>query len=413
MQNDIHSELLAAFDKGYAAIRAISRLTPAGGPHAKVFPPTYEGGKYAYEERLVNGGIIKTVLLDSVQSQANRMEHALLDLYRSGRIKFPLVKIDFSKSQEIKKLGITEITSLEVPHRIADATILYSMNGDKEFIKSKEGELLESASVSNATPLLQICPTALIFGQWLTHGRRGGLGSKFQRAIASEIVGYNAVEGIGTGGRIDPLPISAKVPVWIKPDGEWTLDENEAEMHNKGKKKDEDKYEKKKASNIGLGNIPPSFIDNETKKKLAGGVTIDYAEQVVVLSLIALRKLRFPVDGKESDEANRAARTLLASLALCAMTAQSEQGFDLRSRCLLIPQGSTTWELVPADGSGSKEFTLNTNDCIQTFGRAVEDVKRAGLPWREEPIVLSPSSKLVELIEKSIQIQLGESIEVE
>jgi CRISPR-associated protein Csb1 len=62
VQNDIYSELSAAFDKGYAAIRAIGRLTPAGGSHAKVFPPTYEGGKYAYEERRVNGSIIKTVL---------------------------------------------------------------------------------------------------------------------------------------------------------------------------------------------------------------------------------------------------------------------------------------------------------------------------------------------------------------
>jgi CRISPR-associated protein Csb1 len=62
VQNDIYSELSAAFDKGYAAIRAIGRLAPAGGPHAKVFPPTYEGGKYAYKERRVNGDIIKTVL---------------------------------------------------------------------------------------------------------------------------------------------------------------------------------------------------------------------------------------------------------------------------------------------------------------------------------------------------------------
>jgi len=79
------------------------------------------------------------------------MEHALRDL--SGWIKFPLVIIDFSKRQEIKKLGIIKITSLEVPHKLAGATILYSMNCDKEFINSKEWELLESASVSNATQL--------------------------------------------------------------------------------------------------------------------------------------------------------------------------------------------------------------------------------------------------------------------
>jgi len=60
-----------------AAFRRIVRLQPAGGPGAKVFPPTYEGGKYVTEKRRINGEIVDCVLLDSVQSQANRMELAL------------------------------------------------------------------------------------------------------------------------------------------------------------------------------------------------------------------------------------------------------------------------------------------------------------------------------------------------
>jgi CRISPR-associated protein Csb1 len=34
-----------------AAFRLRLRLEPAGGPGDKVFPPTYEGGRYATEER--------------------------------------------------------------------------------------------------------------------------------------------------------------------------------------------------------------------------------------------------------------------------------------------------------------------------------------------------------------------------
>jgi hypothetical protein len=67
VQNDIYSELSAAFDKGYAAIRAIGRLAPAGGPHAKVFPPTYEGGKYAYEERLFQA--VRSVLIKNTETR--------------------------------------------------------------------------------------------------------------------------------------------------------------------------------------------------------------------------------------------------------------------------------------------------------------------------------------------------------
>ncbi|HXG11744.1 MAG TPA: type I-U CRISPR-associated protein Cas7, partial [Gemmataceae bacterium] len=72
------------------AIRLRVRLQPAGGPGTKVFPPTYQGGVYATEKRNINGKEVTCVLLDSVQSQANRMEQALLEAFRAGRLRFPL-----------------------------------------------------------------------------------------------------------------------------------------------------------------------------------------------------------------------------------------------------------------------------------------------------------------------------------
>src|SRR5438552_3132348 len=81
-----------------AAIRRLTRLEPQGD---KVFPPTYEGGEYAVEARQVraeNGTVqtVETVLLDSVQSQANRMEMALLRAYDDGRLKMPMLQVDFA-----------------------------------------------------------------------------------------------------------------------------------------------------------------------------------------------------------------------------------------------------------------------------------------------------------------------------
>ena len=72
----------------YAAIRRTTRLEPIGD---KVFPPTYEGGEYATEGRQVMNDrrelqTVQTVLLDSVQSQANRMELALLRGIDAGKI---------------------------------------------------------------------------------------------------------------------------------------------------------------------------------------------------------------------------------------------------------------------------------------------------------------------------------------
>src|SRR5690554_5437613 len=77
-----------------AGIRFTTRFSPAGGPGARVMPPTYAGGKYLTAERLLDGGEpVSTVLLDSFQSQANRVEEALLDARDEGRINLPLFEL--------------------------------------------------------------------------------------------------------------------------------------------------------------------------------------------------------------------------------------------------------------------------------------------------------------------------------
>jgi CRISPR-associated protein Csb1 len=58
------------------AFRAVTDLDPAGGDGDKLFPPTYQGGVYARETRVIGGERVPCVLLDSVQSQANRLELA-------------------------------------------------------------------------------------------------------------------------------------------------------------------------------------------------------------------------------------------------------------------------------------------------------------------------------------------------
>ena len=81
-----------------SAIRRRATLQPAGGDGEKVFPSTYEGGNYATEERVVEGEKRPCVILDSVASQANRMELALLEAETSKRISIPVVEVDFAKA---------------------------------------------------------------------------------------------------------------------------------------------------------------------------------------------------------------------------------------------------------------------------------------------------------------------------
>lgn len=148
------------------------------------------------------------------------------------------------------------------------------------------------------------------------------------------------------------------------------------------------------------GNIPPDI----TKPGGAGGATIDYAEQTVVLSLPALRKLRFPVDGKTTPARDVSARTVLAALALTSAALAAESGFDLRSRCLLWPTDSMKWELLEKPGHKPTEFTITGEAAINLLGEAVIAAEAQGLVWQKEPVTLTPSPNLIALLKRSQDI---------
>src|SRR5207302_270669 len=83
--------------------------------------------------------------------------------------------------------GLTEITSLDAPHRVYDAILRDSLLDSQPFMKSPLGLRLAEAKPGDATALLEASPTALLFGAWHSTGEGGGLGAKFPRCLASEI----------------------------------------------------------------------------------------------------------------------------------------------------------------------------------------------------------------------------------
>ncbi|MDQ7828650.1 MAG: type I-U CRISPR-associated RAMP protein Csb1/Cas7u [Armatimonadota bacterium] len=394
-------EVLKSAVKGAAAaFRCRRRLLPAGGPGEKVFPPTFAGAVYAIEQRRIPGrdGPVTCVLLDSVQSQANRMELALQEAVDAGRIRIPLVVVDFTEYDPTGDLEADEragrlidrvgkITSLQVPHRLADATLRYSELDGVPFRKSDKGKALNTVSPTNATPLFELCPTALLFGMWDSTGPKGGLGAKFERAMVSEIVGVGVEVGdLRRGVRRDPLGTSRDVTVIPSED---RTEFRVAEGRNRGVR----------PSKLGLASVPfPKQTDQKTRENYYDGVTIEYAEQTTTLSLICLRRLRFPLNGQPpQDEVDVAARTVLAALGLCAATLAFEAGADLRSRCLLWPDGPTVWELLARPGAEPERFSLTGETAIALLKEAVRQAKEKGLPWPDEPVVLKPSEELVKL----------------
>jgi CRISPR-associated protein Csb1 len=137
---------------------------------------------------------------------------------------------------------------------------------------------------------------------WDSTGPKGGLGPKFERAIASEVVGIGAAideSHRARGVRRDPLEIRAAVKVVKAADKSWKVADPKAK-----------------------GTTEPSKINHSSVPfdSANAGITIEYAEQLTTISLICLRRLRFPIDGHFKQEADIAAQTVLTALALCAAT---------------------------------------------------------------------------------------------
>lgn len=386
------------------AIRGMATLEPAGGPDDKIFPPSHavddrnksQGAKYAFETRRIDRQDVRCVLIDSVQSQANRMEEALQALWDDQHIALPVVSVDFSSIAP----EVGRVTSLTAPHRIADALLRDSLLDGQLFRLSNIGKSFTDASTRNATDLFKVCPTGLVFGLWDSTGPNGGLGAKFQRALVSEIVGINAVPGSKTASRIDPLNIlkkAADIYVAADDDERWTTDAERAKKHeSEGKdyrQGDPIKFGKEgKPSEVNHGNVTPS-IDS-----VGGGVTIDEARHTVVLSLASLRRLGFTAGAEQ-------ARTVLAALGLLAILAAESRGHDLRSRCLLVPKKGCALELkaVARDGT-STTLELDLQGAIALYNEAVDKLPD-GIKFatgRGEALAeLQPSPKLADLVRRS------------
>ena len=407
-----------------AALRRRQSLQPMGGKGDKIFPPTYPPSdaekradrnappRHVLEKRRIGDKEVWCALVDSVQSQANRLEESLLDAI-CDEITIPHVVVDFSGSG---LAGVTQITSLDAPHRVYDAILRDSqtING-QPFMASEIGQSLARASLKDASVLLEISPNALLFGAWHSTGQGGGLGAKFARSLTSEIVAINvpveevvdrrtgevvaSTSGRRTGSRVDPLGVMKDVKIYqsVENQNEWTPVEEQAAKDKDGNPILFPTKSGKpgRPSIINHGNVTPSVQPL--------GVTCDYLEHSFVLSFAALRRLRFGGSTKK----DAAGRALLAALGLLALAEQDARGYALRSRCDLVCDGATPLELVHANGSvdPKESVKLDSKAARKLYNDAFEEAKGNGFKLVAKT-TLTPQEKLVEIVRRSQELAL-------
>jgi CRISPR-associated protein Csb1 len=161
-------------ENGPAAIVSQEWLRPVNGHGSVIFPPSYAGARpreatYNIDDT-PNG---KTAIIDSIPSQANRIE----PLFRRP-------PYDQLVPQITIKAGDEQCNLLEIGHRAADAFVRYSELGNEI------GMAFQSYKLGDGTKLAKLAPTTLIFGGWDSRDTQ----AKCARMVASEIRAHDVRE---------------------------------------------------------------------------------------------------------------------------------------------------------------------------------------------------------------------------
>ena len=323
-----------AFDDG---IRIDCELEPISGPGGTVKPAVYEGGSYQHDRRWASPADEEptpVIVIDNVPSQANRLEDAL----RRDRasIAIPELVIDFSDLRHLPAHLPRSLSSLQFPHRNADAYLRDAQLDGVDFLKTDVGQTIFAATAQTCGPLIAWFPQALLYGFWQSHLGRKRANTKHARAWASEIVGWQpaSTETRGLGLKSDPFNLNTDDIVISNPDDRagWEV--------GKGAKLAGSKSDK--LSEIGHGQVP--IMGSGAP---AAAVSFARVTQRATVSFAQLRQVSL---GGEPGAADSAVRALLVALGLHAHQLAFGKGFALRSGAELRPTSATvTWLGADAD----------------------------------------------------------------
>lgn len=381
--------------KHAAALRMRVRLQPAGGSGSKVMPPTYAGtddggqqrASYVTEARVIGGEQKDCILLDSVASQANRMEEALEEELDAGQgSQLPRVFVDQG--------DWGRHSALAFPHRVFDAHIEDALLDGDRFGTSETFEALATASRKRALPLMERFPIGLVLGVWASRSKHPQGATRIARLLSSELIAVGAREGARIASRIDPHPISNQIEVFEAEGSRITIDSSEARKEKGEPVKFKGEGKAGRPSQAGYGNIAPTLADH-------GGVTMEYGLQICTLSLAGARECRFSEDGTPNPERDVAGRVMLAALGVHLLGLLLERGYDLRSGCLLVPEGDPQLELVGRLGDTPASWPLAEIDTRALLATAAQKGREQGFEWVREPLELEASPQQLALLKAS------------
>ena len=294
--------------------------------------------------------------------------------------------LDLSELKHLPAHLPRRLSSLQFPHRSADAYLRDARLDGQDFIKTKLGRDIFGATAQSCGPLMAWFPQALLYGFWQSHLGKKAHNTKHARVWVSEVIGWQpaTTDTRVLGLKGDPLNLTAGEAVTSNPNDrtKWSVGKGE---RVEGGKND-------KLSEIGHGQVPFMGADATAAPMSFARVT-----QRATVSFAQLR--RISLGGDVSDEADTAARALLVALGLHAHQLAFGRGFSLRSGADLRPRSTTaTW--LGSDRDEECNLADAETTCV-LLQSAMEHAESAGVPldgWNEQPTVLLPKDNLLAAI---------------
>ncbi len=271
------------------------------GTPSIVFPPTYAIADQYVIDTLPDG--TKTVLIDSVGSQANRMEPLFA---RPPLADFvPQILIRYGEAEE------DVVSIFEVGHRLGDALIRAS-----DMAEEAQNAFRALLNHNDAEPLARLAPTSLVFGVWDSRDT----GAKVPRIVQSLIRAWDVVKLRRSAQYNPPIDYSAL---------------------NVFSEEERKKHENNPKSGVARGG----FVHVPAGETHGGVAVFGQIERQATLNLVALRRLN-----ALDESTGRKLRRYILGLALAGITEPMDP--FLRQGCLLVPDPNdvAVWQIVERDG---------------------------------------------------------------
>lgn len=281
---------------GPVALHLKQKLLPVEGEGGVIFPPTY--ADIGYNIDTLSDGT-KVVTIDSVGSQANRME----PIFKREPFSKLVPQIDIQYGND------KSISILEAGHRLGDALIRST-----ELQQQAQDAFKLLLDNNDASMIAKLAPTSLVFGVWDSRDTQ----AKLPRLVQSVVRAWD-VDVLKRSAQYNPALDYAALEVFSEEDKQKAEGRAESPLAQRG------------------------FVHVPATGGLGGVVARGPIDRDVTLNLVALRRL--------TGDNGQALRRYILGLSLVA--AIEPMDAFLRQGCLLVPdeRSPAQWALVGREGN--------------------------------------------------------------